>query len=258
MKKFLSMVTILFFTTAAIAQKDSTTTKTQTTTPAPPPPAPVKKEKDWTGLNGRANDHFMINFAYDNWAGKPDTIRTKGFCRSFGFYFMLDFPFKTDPHFSVGAGLGVSSSNIYFDKQYVNVISLSGTLPFTDQSSAEHYKKSKLVNTYVELPIELRYAVDPEHTNNTWKFALGIRPGLMLSAYTKVKDLQNNAGQLENAYIQKQSDKHYFNGSRLATTARISYGVFGIFAMYQPTPLIKSGQGPTLNPFSIGLVISGL
>ena len=200
----------------------------------------------------------MITMAYDNWVGKPDTINTNGIGRSFGFYFMLDFPFKTDPRFSVGAGLGISASNIYFNKQYVNLISLSPTLPFTDQSSAEHYKKSKLVTTYLEVPLELRYAIDPEHTNSSWKFALGVRPGIMLSAYTKVKNFENNADQLEDAYVQKQSSKHYFNGSRIAATARISKGPVGLFGLYQLTPLIKAGAGPTINPFSIGLVFSGL
>ena len=110
------MVTILLVTTAAIAQKDSTKV-----VPKMPPPAPAKVDKpkkDWSkfDFSKRPNDHFMITLGYDNWVGKPDTISTKGIGRSFGFYFMLDFPFKTDPHFSVGAGLGISSSSHLFQQ----------------------------------------------------------------------------------------------------------------------------------------------
>ncbi|MDP4214045.1 MAG: hypothetical protein Q8926_15620, partial [Bacteroidota bacterium] len=127
MKKLLGMALILFVSHAALAQ-DSTAVKKKNTKPAvltrdstgvTRKKTPVTYES--LNLANRPNDHFMIQLGYDNWAGKPDTIRTTGLSRSFAFYFMMDFPFKTDPHFSVGAGLGIGVSNIYFDKQEVLV-----------------------------------------------------------------------------------------------------------------------------------------
>ena len=56
--------------------------------------------------NNRANDHFMVQLGYDGWAPVPDTIHIKGFSHSVNVYIMLDFPFKTDPRFSVGIGVG--------------------------------------------------------------------------------------------------------------------------------------------------------
>lgn len=241
------MAIILFVSHAALAQDSTGIIK--------------KKQTTYEALNlaNRPNDHFMIEFGYDNWAGKPDTIRTKGFSRSFAFYFMMDFPFKTDPHFSVGAGLGIGVSNIFFDKQQVLVeASNNQTLAFPDKTNSDHFKKYKLVNTYLELPLELRYAFNPENTNKSWKIALGVKPGVMLSAYTKGKNLLNAAGQLEQTFIEKRSSKQFFNGIRAVGTARISYGFFGLFGQYQLTSLIKSGQGPTINPYSLGIVLSGL
>src|ERR1700733_13339366 len=109
MKKFFSVAFILLASIAAFSQKDSTNVK--------------HKKKDWSKvvLGNRPNDHLMLQLGYDSWAGKPDSIRTKGLSRSFNIYFMFDFPFKTDPRFSIGAGLGVGSSNIFFDKQSVLV-----------------------------------------------------------------------------------------------------------------------------------------
>ncbi len=243
MKKFFAFALVLLTGTAAFSQtqKDSVTTKS--------------KKKDWAkvSLGNRANDHFMVQLGYDNWAATPDTIRTKGFSRSFNFYFMLDFPFKTDPRFSVGAGLGIGTSNIFFNKQAVLVSALNPTLAFPDQSEGNHFKKFKLVSTYLEVPLELRYAFNPENTNKSWKIAVGAKAGLLLSTYTKGKNLQNI-----NSYIEKESSKKYFNGSRLAATFRVSYGVFGVFAQYQVTPFIKSIYGPNVYPFSIGIMLSGL
>jgi Outer membrane protein beta-barrel domain len=249
MRKFFVFALILI-TSASIAQKTDSTQKAAT----------KKVKKDWSKvlLGNRPNDHFMIELGYDNWAGKPDTIRTKGFSRSFNFYFMFDFPFKTDPRLSVGAGLGIGSSNIYFDKEAVHPAAGTPSLPFTDLSASNYYKKSKLVSTYLDIPLELRYALDPENTNKSWKFAVGAKVGLLLSAYSKFKNQLNNAGTSINNSVFKESSKTYFNGTRLAATARVSKGVFGIYAQYQLTPFIKTAYGPAVYPFAIGIVISGL
>ncbi len=238
------MALILFAGHAALAQDTTGTAKKKTLT---------------LDLANRPNDHFMIELGYDGWAGTPDTIQTSGLSRSFAFYFMMDFPFKTDPHWSVGAGLGIGASNIFFDKQEVDVQLNNPTLAFPNTASAPyHFKKYKLVNTYLEVPIELRYAFHPENTNQSWKIALGVKPGLMLSAYTKGKDVLNTAGQLIQSSIQKESSKQFFNTTRLVGTVRISYGFIGVFGQLQLTGLIKNGFGPTINPYSVGIVLSGL
>jgi hypothetical protein len=172
---------------------------------------------------------------------------------------MYDFPFKSDPHFSVGAGIGVDASNIFFDKTLVLVADGGNqTLAFRNVANSDHFKKYKLVLTNLEVPIELRYAFNPENTNKSWKIALGIKAGLLLSAYTKGKDLENAGGQITNYYIEKKSSTKFFNGGRIVGTFRVNYGWIGVFTQLQLTPLIKNGAGPTVNPYSIGLVLSGL
>ena len=56
-----------------------------------------------------------LQYGITNWSGKPDSIKTKGFSRSFNFYVMIDMPFKTDPRFSVAFGPGIGTDNIFFD-----------------------------------------------------------------------------------------------------------------------------------------------
>jgi hypothetical protein len=80
-----------------------------------------KKKKEPISLAGRANDHFLIQFGYTGWAGKPDTIATSGLSKSFNVYFMFDFPFKTNPKLSMAFGPGISSDHILFDKTYVGI-----------------------------------------------------------------------------------------------------------------------------------------
>src|SRR6266542_104383 len=181
----------------------------------------VKKKTDWSkiDLSNRANDHFLIQYGYDGWSNVPDSINPDGFSRHFNFYFMYDKPFKTNPHFSIGIGIGLGSSNIFFKNTYVNLKSVSSTLPFTDvtNSGTNHFDKFKLTTTFIEAPVEFRYAGNPA-----------------------------------------KSDKDFINSTRFAVTGRIGYGFISLDGSYQLTSFLKTGAGPTIHPYSIGLTLSGL
>jgi hypothetical protein len=247
MKKLLGMAVLVVISHAVFAQSDTS--------------KDGKPKVTYASLNlkNRPNDHFMIEFSYDNWLGKTDSMNTSGFSRGFAFYFMYDFPFKTDPHWSIGAGIGIGASNIFFDKTEVMVADAGNqTLAFPSTAGSDHFKKYKLVTTNLEVPLEVRYVFNPENTNKSWKIAVGFKPGILLSAYTKGKDLYTAAGQLENSFIQKQSSKEFFTPARVAGSIRVNYGFIGVFGQLQLTPLLKNGAGPSIEPYSIGLVLSGL
>jgi len=222
-----------------------------------------KAKKDWSKvkLNNRANDHFMVQLGYDGWAGKPDSIRTKGFGHSINVYLMMDFPFKSDPRMSVGLGLGVGTSSIYFDQQEPKITAQTSTLPFTDYSGTNapnHFKKMKLATNFIELPIELRFVSNPERSDNSFKVALGVKGGLLVDAHTKGKTLVNASGATVNDYTQKEKSKAYFNSTRISGTLRVGYGHFTVFGQYSLSNVLKEGRGPSLHTYSIGLTLSGL
>lgn len=254
-----------FFTVVCVFSFLAVNSQTTHTIPAndsnivSPQLAPGKSNGKKIDLSNRSNDHFMFQFGFDKWAGTNDSISPKGFSRFFNAYVMLDKPFKTNPKLSVGLGVGVGSSNIFFNKTYVDVKSASSTLPFTNVDSANSFKKFKLTTVFLEAPIELRYSSNPENTNKSLKVALGVKVGTLLSAYTKGKTLQNKSGGTINSYIEKESSKKFFNSTRFAATARIGYGIFGLYGAYQITSLLKTGAGPAeIRPYSIGIYISGL
>ena len=224
--------------------------------PASPAAAILPKKKDWSkvDLSHRANDHFMAQLGWDGLVNMPDTLTSVGISRSFSFYFMLDFPFKSDARLSAAAGLGIGSHNYFFsnEQQPLSVI------PTAESSGGNHYKKYKFVTTYLEVPLELRYALDPEHTNNSWKFAVGAKVGILLSGYAKGKNVENSAGQVIQAVVEKQRANTYFNNVNLAGTIRISKGPVGIFAQMAAVPVIKASYSTAMYPFTIGICLSGL
>lgn len=249
MKKFFLAGFVLLTVITVHAQVDTTA---PATTPA------RKPARHAIDLSNRAGDHFLIQIGYDSWANKPDSINTKGFSRSLNMYLMFDFPFKTNPQFSVAVGAGIGSSNIFFDKMEVEVAGGTQTLRFRNLADTNHWKKFKLVSAYLEAPIELRFTSDPLRYNKSFKVAIGAKIGTLLNIHTKAKNFQNKSGGAINSYTRKESSKRYFNGNRLCLTGRVGIGSFSLFGSYQVNNFLKEGVGPDIKPYSIGLTISGL
>ena len=225
-----------------------------------PTPTTATGKKDWSKVNlgNRAGDHLMVQLGYEGWAGKPDSINTKSLSRSVNVYFMLDFPFKTDPRWSVALGAGIGSSNVYFDKTTVEIAGASTRLNFRNVADTNQFKKYKVSMNYAEAPLELRFASNPEKSSASFKVALGVKIGTMLNAHSKGKNFQTKSGTTINPYTVKETSKRYFNSTRLSGTTRVGYGNFSIFGNYQITNLIKEGAGPVIHPYTIGLTLSGL
>lgn len=224
----------------------------------------AKKKKDWSKvtLGDRPNDHFMVQLGYDGWAGGPDTLNPQGFSRHFNVYFMLDKPFKTDPRLSVGLGAGFGSSHIFFKETNVDIVGRNGgtKAKIANASNTEHFKKTKLGNVWLEAPVELRWVANPLQSSKSFKAALGVKLGTMVSAYTKGKDWEtaDDKSIYGAKYRMKERSKRFFNNTRLAATARVGFGPVSLYGAYQITSLFKENLGPDVRPYSIGLCFSGL
>jgi hypothetical protein len=220
-------------------------------------PKQPKVPIDWTkvDLSKRTADHFMIQYGISRFSGGPDSIRPGGLSRSFNMYLMLDFPFKTNPKMSVGIGPGIGTDNFLFEDRTVNIKNRNQVLFPADTLS--RFKKYKLMTGFLELPVELRYASNPQNMNKGFKFAIGAKIGTLLTAKTKAKVDLDQAG--DGGYITKTSSKRHFSGIRLAGTMRVGIGNVSLFGTYTITEMFKEGFGPAgIRPFTIGLTISGL
>ena len=244
-KVILSVVSILFFGMFLNAQTTATT---------------GSKKLD---LTGRPADHFMFQFGTDTWTNRPDSVNVGGgLSRHFNLYFMYDKPFATNPKYSVAFGAGVGTSNIFFDNRtFVDVKSPANTLPFRAiDSLSNHFSKFKVTTIYLEAPVELRYFSDPAHPGKSWKAAVGFKLGTLIKAYSKGKNMVSNTGNSINGkgYVQKESNKRFFNATDVALTGRMGYGVFSLDLGYQVNGVLRDGYGPLMNKFSVGFTISGL
>jgi hypothetical protein len=255
MKKIFGLL-LLTLTLQASAQEAKTKDKPKAVKPAKveEPKAPkIKPDYSKLDLSKRASDHFMLQFGMAGW-GKPDNITTKGFSRTFNGYFLFDFPFKSNPKLSVAVGPGVGTDNIFFDKTTVDLNDRNGVKFLRD--TITRYKKHKLVTGYVEAPIELRYSTNPENMNKGWKFAVGAKIGTLIDAKMKSKIDLDATG--TGGYFTKEKDRRYINSTRFALIGRVGLGNFSVFGSYTVTDFFKEGLGPSVRPYSFGVVLSGL
>jgi hypothetical protein len=211
-------------------------------------------------FTNRSGDHLMLQLSSDHWSGMPDSISShqRGFSRGFSAYFMLNKPFKNSPKYSLGVGVGISTSNISFKNVNIDLKAALGFLPFTPLDSADHFKKYKLATSYLEVPLEFRYTSDPKNPNKSVKAALGVKIGTLVNAHTKGKNLENKENQFLNSYTDKITGNRFINGTRFMATARVGYGIFSLFGTYQLNKVLKDGAGPAMKLYQIGITLSGL
>ncbi len=211
-------------------------------------------------LGNRAADHLMVQVASNYWSGTADSVSSyiKGLNRSANVYLMYDKQFKTNPRLSAGIGIGVGTSNIYFDKMQTRISSFNAKLPFIRTDTGNSFKRYKLATAFLEIPVELRFMAKPETPNKSFKGAIGVKIGTLVNAHTKGKSLENAAAQKINGYTVKENSKYYFNTTRIAATARVGYSIFSIFGSYNITGIFKDGVAPDTKLLQVGFAISGL
>jgi hypothetical protein len=219
-----------------------------------------KKSSKSSAIINRPGDHILLQLGSDTWAGIPDSIKNHqtGLSRVANVYVMMDKPFKNNRRFSAAFGLGISSSNKYFKNYKIDITSTNSKLPFTNLDSLNRFKKYKLTTAFLEVPVELRFINNPDKEKKSFKAAIGVKVGTLLSVHTKGKTLQNKNGGTINNYVQKDNNKRFFNTTRLSVTGRVGYGNFSLFGSYQINNLLKDGIGPDIKPLQIGICLSGL
>ncbi len=202
-----------------------------------------------------SRDFVMLQLTYENWNGTPDNVKIGGIGRGFNAYLCYDFPIAKS-NFSFAAGLGVSSSNVYFKDQLAVMNTNASAIVFQNVdtlSNTDFYKKSKLSTTYLEAPFELRFFANKENRNRGFKAAIGMKVGLLVNAHSKNKNVLSGP-----SVVEKTVTKRYVQTWRFSPTVRLGWGNFSVYGSYSLSPLFNNGQGPEVFPYSVGICITGL
>lgn len=205
-----------------------------------------------TRVTKPSRDFLLLQFGYATWGNRPDSIKTKKFGYSFNAFLCYDFPIKKT-NLSFAAGLGVSTTSIYLNKQTVGLDDTGSAGADANIYADSTYKKYKFNTAYVSAPFELRYYGNKYNRNKGFKAAIGMQVGTLLGGHTK--GLRSISG---TNIKDKENTKRYLSQWNFAATARIGWGNFSLYGSYNLTNVFKDKSGPTLTPMSAGICISGL
>ena len=209
------------------------------------------------------SDRFMIDLFSDIWSNTPEAMDINTINRGISISMMQDFRLGYSP-FSVAAGLGFTSHNLYSDHAY-EFTSMSwlsswpqpGTYDFHPiDETWNDIKKNKLSLNYLNVPLEFRY-----RNNNlpkTFRIYAGLRLGYLINAHTKVHIVskeENLDDSIQNEWKYKELKLGNLEKLQAGVTARIGYGRLNLFGYLPLTEIFKDNYSAELGmkPVSVGI-----
>jgi hypothetical protein len=200
---------------------------------------------------------FIVDFGLNGTQGSPDLWKTALIgSRTVNLYYQYPLRFGRSK-FSFNPGIGFSFERFKW-KNNTPVI-LSDAVEAEPNSQVEKYefvlastrfgpnngKKITLNNSYLEVPIELRFDTKPEDISRSLNFAVGARGGWMFDSFMKVK--YKDEGQKKKL---KDHQEFGFTQLRYGVYTRLGVGGFNFFVFYNLTPLFQKDKGPATDDFN--------
>jgi hypothetical protein len=225
-------------------------TGTQLWAQLPPETEPVKPTK--VIKKPKRQDQIMLDLHGSQILREQgQQVLNKWYSYGVPFQLMWDQPIKKSP-VALAAGIGISNDNYFIDRK-VNRDADNNTYltAFNDP-----FKRYKFSTTHIEIPVELRFRIQPER-RNTFKINLGFKVGYLLGAKTKYVGAGYNYG----VYTDKVKIKEYnipgINSLKYGVYVRLAYSRYGITAGYQLSEVFRNGKGPAgWNPITIGFTVA--
>lgn len=219
------------------------------------------------GLNGFLTPDFGLNMPHDY----LDLRMEKSIVVNLNFY-EQNIPLNKNRTFGIVSGLGLSWNNYRFED---NVM-----LRNENKKVIGYYihdvgmKKSKLVNSYLTLPVFFELQTNATKRKEKAHIAVGVIGGWRFASHSKLYYLEPNKTYTlkdENGNIvpgtwvspgaSRRNIVKDYNGFqqnpfKLDAGIRAGWGVVNLFANYSLTPMFIKDRGPELYPFAVGVTLN--
>lgn len=151
-------------------------------------------------------------------------------------------------HLGLVTGLGISWNNYRFSNTNT-VLTHNGSFGgYLDTDPSRTYDKSKLMVTYLKVPLMLEFQTNSKMKANSFHIGGGVEGDVRLWSHSKIKYNGNKS---------KDKDDFYLNPFKFNAIARIGWGYVNLFGSYAFTSLFRSDKGPEAYPFEIGVTLAG-
>jgi len=217
----------------------------------------IKKDKKapkfkghWSGLelgvNGLLNSNNEIN--YPNGYQYLDLNYNKSINVNLNF-FEQNINLISN-HFGMVTGMGISWNNYRFDN---NVVLTKNSVlgGYYDNNPDKKYEKSKLVVTYLTVPVMFEYQTNSKSKSNSFHVSGGVVGGLKIGSHTKVVYEENGDREKD-----KENMKTLIAPFKIDAIAKIGWGKINLYGTYSITQLFHTNKGPQVYPFAVGICLT--
>lgn len=208
-------------------------------------------------LRMRPADRIIVDLFTDTWANTPDGMEMKTINRGMSVNLFYDMPIGRT-NFSLAAGGGISSHNIYSDHLYA-YHPLSGQYEFMEITG--DYDKNKLSLNYFDIPLQFRYR--SRNLPHVFRVYAGIKAGYLFNAHTKYK------GQIKVPPPAYSSSSHFLDKEvknkelslgeiekfRAGLTLMLGYGQANLHLYVPFLSVFRDNNASEMEAISIGLSV---
>lgn len=203
---------------------------------------------------------FLVDFGVNRGLSAPDDFK-QGFLGSRTLNLYYQYPIRLwKSKFSLVPGMGLGLERFKFTNLRTLESDPKGDGAYDLVKADTIYanatvKKSMLVANYFDIPIEVRFDTHPEDISRSFNIAVGVRAGVLLDAFTKLKYKEDGETK-----IFKDKQNHGLNDIRYGFYTRLGIGGFNWFAFYNSSQLFKTDKGPNktnMNTITLGISING-
>lgn len=191
---------------------------------------------------------FGFDVFTDIWMGKPEGMVPGNLNLGLSFFGMYQQKIWDSKRITLGMG-GALTTHQLTSNTYIEDIK-SSVITFDTIPSNIEYSTSKLVVTYLDFPIELRYK-----SPNNFRFAIGAKLGFRFDSHTKYSGQPVDGSSTIKRTV-KYKDIANIESLRFGPTMRIGYKWFNLSMYYSFTKMFVSEKGPGLRHFSVGITLN--
>ncbi len=208
-------------------------------------------------------DRFIVTPFVDVWQDVPEGMDLKTLQRGINISALQDMPLGRT-NFSVAAGLGFTSHNLYSDHLYLYKPA-KDRFDFEPIAPGHDYDKNKISLNYLDVPVQFRYR--SRELPSTLRFYAGMRAGLLINAHTKYTGKEyfsihhdgsgNDDNDVTGRTVKVKEHKlENINRFSIGLTATIGYGIVNIFVYYPLTDVFEDNNASGMRPVSLGISLA--
>ncbi len=132
--------------------------------------------------NHYLEDQFYIGITYNLLINKPNNVSQNNFSNGIQLGFIKDFPINTTRNKAFGVGIGYAANSYFNNLQATENV---GAITYEVIPADVQYKRNKIENHLVEIPLEYRWRTSTSKTYKFWRIYTGVKVGYVFAHTSK-------------------------------------------------------------------------